>query len=839
MLWVIGYSSALIEASIMQAKKGPCGKLLMDATDLPKSARDLNLRRAQAQLDMLQRISRRPWTCRTCLLRLQKRRHSSINAAPKSQLPASHVNPGATHEDLTLRQVFDDREFWRQFSESAKHGFPGESVGLFRNRHLTRPEGFQEFANSTLQKCHRTVATVLAARTPQEYKSIARDLDRLSDLLCRVIDLSDFVRSTHPDKKIQAAATQAYSMMFEYMNQLNTTTGLDAQLKKAMSIPEVFNSWTEEEQTVARILEKDFSKSAIDLPDNVRQRFVELSSDISEIGTDFINTMAPQTEFLEFESSRLKGIDPRVARQLTRWGKVTLPTVGPYSSLALRQVEDSDVRRELYMASRTASKESIRKLERLLKTRAELANIAGYKSFAHMTLSDKMAQSPEAVHKFLTALAAQNAPRVREELQELLELKSSDAHARSLFSANINAWDREYHTSRILASLRTRIRYPDSLSSYFSLGTVMQGLSRLFSSLYGVRLVPRETLPGEAWNKDVRRLDVIDETEGHIAVVYCDLFSRMGKNPNPAHFTLRCSRQITPFEVQEADSAYHPFDSPIEAATDGLSYSRSVHDGSIYQLPTIALICDFAEPQDGKKPTLLTFREVQTLFHEMGHAIHSILGRTKLQNVSGTRCATDFAELPSVLMEHFASAPEVLGQFARHWETGAPLDYSLVRERLSIDERLQASENESQIILALLDQAYHSELPLGASPFENEGWSSTRTYHDIYSQYSSIPEPAGTAWQGFFGHLFGYGATYYSYLFDRAIAGKVWKDVFQRNGAGGAIDRANGELFRNEVLRWGGSRDGWKCVAGALKDPSLADGGEMAMLEVGRWGVAG
>lgn len=795
--------------------------------------------------------------CSRCL-RQQQRRQQSIAATatatktieePVVGLPITHSSPDTGYDDKNLRKLFDSQPFWQEFSQRKGHTLSGASVGLFQNRYLTKPEGFQIFAQVTLQKCHKLVKRVMEASTEGEYKRIVRTLDRLSDLLCRVIDLSDFVRATHPDRRVVAAATQAYAMMFEYMNQLNTMTELNDQLKKAMSIPEVIDAWTEEERVVANILIKDFSKSAIDLPEGARQRFVDLSNEIAEVGTDFVNEMAPASDHLSFESSQLKGMDPNVVRKMTRWGKVTMPTIGTASQMALRYVEDPDVRREVYIANRTSSKSSIQRLEKLLSYRTELAKLSGYETFAHMALSDKMAQTPEAVNHFLKALSADNQILVNDELQELMDIKESDAHTKN-YGENISAWDREYYTARLLSPLYARVRHPDSLNAFFSLGTVMQGLSRLFSRLYGVRFVPHETGPGETWNDDVRRLDVIDERSGHIAVVYCDLFARPGKNPNPAHFTLRCSRQISDEEI--AEHRDHPaeglFTSAVEASSDGMAHSLDPVDGKLYQLPTIALICDFARTSvhslsnpsiSGQKPPcFLSYREVQTLFHEMGHAIHSILGRTTLQNVSGTRCATDFAELPSVLMEHFASAPEVLALWARHWETDKPLRYAMVAERRDIDKRMQGAETEAQILLAMLDQAYHGMQRPTPQQQQRREPNSTKIYHDVWNQHSSIPEPAGTAWQGFFGHLFGYGATYYSYLFDRAIAGKVWKDVFQRTGQG-ALDRAQGERFRDEVLMWGGGRDGWRCIAGVLGQQYswMAEGGEKAMEEVGRWGV--
>ncbi|KAF2433781.1 mitochondrial intermediate peptidase-like protein mitochondrial precursor [Tothia fuscella] len=786
---------------------------------------------------MLKGLRRQPWTCSRCLRAAQRRTNTSISTAsiPKlyngiSAVPTSFASTDTQHDDTTLRQIFDSQPFWKEFSQKGS----GQHAGLFLNKYLTKPAGFKAYTDATLVKCHAVVDKILSAETVDEYKSMARDMDRLSDLLCRVIDLADFVRSTHPDGKFQHAATMAYTAMFEYMNELNTTTGLNDQLKKASSIPEVWNSWTEEEQVVAGILMRDFSKSAIDLPDEARRGFVEISSEIADVGTDFVDHMAPEKAFLSFDSSRMKGMDASLARNLTRWGKVTLPTQGTPAVMALRTVEDDDVRREVYMAHRTASKGSIHRLEKLLKARARLAKLSGYETFAHMSLSDKMAKTPEAVNQFLQALLADTRPQLQSELQDLIELKKSDAHNEN-FPSRINAWDRDYYTTRLLASLSTKIHSPDTLSAFFSLGTVFQGLSRLFNRLYGIRLVPREPMIGETWNDDVRRLDVVDDTNQRIAVVYCDLFSRAGKSPNPAHFTLRCSREIFPDEIAEyASTPHQPFPSPVETATDGMAHAISPSTGTILQLPTIALICDFArpspKPSKPNKPTLLTFRDVQTLFHEMGHAVHSILGRTSLQNVSGTRCATDFAELPSVLMEHFAFAPEVLDLWATHWESGQKIPFALVQERLDAESRMAGAETESQILLAILDQEYHS-LKGG----RGAAIDSTKVYHDVFSTYASIPEPPGTAWQGFFGHLYGYGATYYSYLFDRAIARRVWDVVFK--GGVKAVDRSAGEKLKSEVLRWGGGRDGWKCVAGVLGDTRLSEGGEEAMKEVGRWGI--
>lgn len=777
----------------------------------------------------------RPWKCARCLRKQAisiRRNHAPARSfeeslgAFKASFQVDHITPGSQHDDRTLGQIFDSPGLWREYSQSSKSG---KNAGLFQNRYLTDPRGFEQFANTTLGRAKKLVAKVLAASSADQYHNVVKDLDRLSDLLCRVIDLSDFVRATHPDPRIQAAATKAYATMFEYMNVLNTTTGLAKQLDIAIESCSNSPSWSEQERTVADILKKDFGKSAIDLPRGQRERFVTLSQEISEIGPEFVDHMRPEKNSLTFPSSRLKGMDPLLARQYTRWGQVTLPPIGPVASAALRTVQDEETRKEIFMASRTSSRASLQRLDTLLKKRAELAVLSKFDSYAELTLEDKMAGSSESVNGFLQALSTDNRSVVEKEFDVLRKAKKTMKN-----SSILEPWDREYYMHQTLAATRSRSRNADFLTSYFSLGRVMQGLSRLFTRLYGIRFVPHETLPGETWNSDVRRLDLISETDGHVAVLYCDLFSRPGKSPNPAHFTLRCSRLIRSEEIEEAAATDDSiFKTPEEAANDGMAISQK-RKGGVMQLPTIALICDFETSPGSKRPSLLTFNEVSTLFHEMGHAIHSALGRTEFQNVSGTRCATDFAELPSVLMEHFAADPTVLALFASHYETGQPLPYELVVEKLALDKQFEGSDVENQIILSMLDQACHSSLPL------DEKFNSTKLYHDLQRQHGVLPpDPAETSWQGFFGHLYGYGGTYYSYLFDRVLAKRIWQQVFLSGQDNGSVGRENGEKFKSEVLRWGGARDPWKCLAGVLGDERLKEGGQGAMGLVGSWGIEG
>ncbi|KAI1142774.1 mitochondrial intermediate peptidase-like protein [Hypoxylon sp. FL0543] len=780
------------------------------------------------------------WTCSRCLRQAARAREHQrrwLSSAPgtaqvdTSNLPIDH-STDLKHDDSLLRHVFDSRTTFKDFAKPFMQ-IGSQDVGLFRNKYLTSPKGFLTFAKVTISRAQKIVDKVLNASTLEDYKALVRDLDRLSDLLCRVLDVCDFVRVTHPHVITQEAASQAWAEVYMYMNRLNTATGLSDQLGKALANPEVMASWNEEEKTVAKLLQQDFMKSAIHLPEASRNQFVRLSQRISELGSVFAQNMQPEQQILEFPSSKLYGMDPRIAQRHIRGGVIRLPTMSPEAAIALRSVHDEETRKAIYYATRTAHTKSIRLLEDMLKSRSVLARLSGFESYGQMALHDKMmAKTPESVEQFLLALSKRNAPLVEEEMAALLseKIKKEQGATRDL-----QPWDRDYYMESIRSSMRSRRRDSDFLPAYFSLGTVMQGLSRLFTRLYGIRLVPRETLPGETWDPDVRRLDVVSDTDGHVAVLYCDLFYRADKSPNPAHFTVRCSREISEAEIQEAAERgtasveeLPKFESPIDAANDGMHVSQQ--SGTIKQLPTIVLVCDFEENRSWNKPALLDYYQVETLFHEMGHAIHSFLARTSLQNVAGTRCATDFAELPSTLMEHFCADPSVLGLFARHHVTDEPLPYESVVDKLRVSRRFEASDRENQIILAMLDQQYHSTLP------SKEDFNSTEIYLDLQRRFGKLPpDPPGTRWQGFFGHLFGYGSTYYSYLFDQVLSKRVWQVVFSAGQDGAALDRANGERLKENLLKWGGSRDPWRCLSDALQDDRLIDGDEKAMRLLGSW----
>lgn len=732
-----------------------------------------------------------------------------------------------------LRRVFDDQEYWRKINtkiykhaESEKAGIFGKltksaslETGLFQNPFLTSDKGLRKFSIQSLEEAEKCVAQMRNDHTKQGYVSYIKNLDRLSDLLCRVIDLCEFIRASHPDPSFVQAAQLCHEEMFEFMNVLNTDKTLCEVLKHVLRTESIVQELSDEEIRVGNILLEDFEKSGIDMEPKVGEQFINISQQISIVGQEFINnTDFPRSDYVKIPCKELdsSGVSTLLLNQLSRDLKnqnYKVPAYGYAAFSILRSCPNENVRMKIWTAMHSCPEKQISRLKQLVMLRGLLASIMGKKSYAEYQLSGKMAKSPVYVRGFVQSLVDVTKPLAAEELRVLAKLKSghlgvnvpqSDADVLRF----VRPWDRDFYSTLNALQQQRKTLENEHISSYFSLGTVMQGLSRLFEDIYGIRLEPVVAKAGETWSPEVRRINVVSEKEGIIGVVYCDLFERQGKTSNPAHFTVCCSRTIYPGETDL---------STIQVG--------QLPSGEKFQLPVISLVCSFAQNSASRQGVcLLQLSDVDTLFHEMGHAMHSMLGRTSLQNISGTRCATDFVELPSILMEHFARDSRVLSRIGRHYATDQPIPTELLKLNQTEMNYLQHTETFSQAKMAMLDQELHSSKALTDGKLDV-----VKLYHGVEKDMEVLADDQSN-WCGRFGHLLGYGASYYSYLFDRAIASKIWQHLFAED----PFNRENGEKFKESVLKWGGSKDPWECVADALDRKELARGDEEAMRFIGK-----
>lgn len=768
------------------------------------------------------------------LLRLHSARHLCKLAVPVTKCLYS------TARQEPIKKLFDSQKYFANFNQSDSWLLRAPNVGLFGNQNLKTPEGLIHFSEVSLVKANGLVSDMIAEakNTHMGKLTYIRKLDQLSDILCRVIDVAEFIRVTHPSQKWVEAAQDTHEMMFEYMNQLNTNVELSNILSNILHLSVVDDLSTEEIE-VGKHLLRDFERSGISMDPETRNAFVEITQETSVLQAAFnegINNIDavwctfPRHEFemipdgeLKREIKNLQSAAPK-----SRSSDIFIPLVGATPFEILKRCPSENLRKAVWVALHNSTNDQINILESFLKSRAYLANIMGYKSYSHYQLEHKMAKTPQNVTAFLQNLQKtllQKKDGVLRELRDLYSYKDSfDPEASDdKVILSVKPWDRDYALTK-QSQLNPHNEVVEDISEYLSVGTVMSGLNKLLESIYNVRMVPERVGKGETWDPNqVRKLGFVDLSNNqHIGYLYVDFWS---KKALPSHFTIVCSRELNS-------------DLGTESQSEMLDLVH-LNEAKDCQLPVISLVCNFKKPKlsdlknfkiaDRDMPTLLTLEQVDTIFHEMGHAVHSMLGRTKLHNLSGTRCLADFVELPSVLMERFSNDPRVLCKIAKHYQTGEPLSEDLFKRYQEDRHLLKACETFMQSKMALLDQALHDE-DVGdfskRDPFEN--FDSTSVYHDLERKLKVFGDEHST-WHARFSHLSAYGSVYYSYLLDGAIAEKIWNGLFKEN----PWSREAGEKFKQSVLKWGGTRDPWLCLADALDNEDLSKGDAKAMKIIG------
>ncbi|XP_056646897.1 mitochondrial intermediate peptidase [Diorhabda sublineata] len=618
---------------------------------------------------------------------------------------------------------------------SYKFNYQKHNVGLFGVPELTSAEGFNIVEEICIRKTDRLIEEALSNH---RHRKMVEIFDDMSDSLCKVADLAEFIRLAHPDQTYRIAAENACCGVSGVVEKLNTNVYLYNALKKAV-ISDIEN--TSSDKHVGKLFLIDFEQCGIHLPEKERNKVVFLTDHILSLGQEFVaNSTRPRMVKKSVLPHNLRNILASDGDSILVSGLCTDSTDPTAREMAYRIFLHPDEHQD-------------QTLNALLTARHELANTCGFETYAHRALRGSISECPNQVMEFLNKLSQDIWQKTQIDFNIMNQMKSIENPQ----IGPLMSWDVPYFTQKAKKDW-FRISMKE-YSPYFSLGACMDGLNNLFSALFGVQLVNSDLSPGESWSPDIYKLSVIHETEGFLGFIYCDFYERTGKPNQDCHFTIRGGRQLN----------------------------------GDYQQPIVVLMLNLPTPR-WSSPSLLSPTMVDNLFHEMGHAMHSMLARTKYQHVSGTRCSTDFAEVPSILMEYFASDHRVLQTFARHFQTQKPMSEDML-QRLCASKRLfTASETQLQVFYAAIDQKYHSKHPL-------EG-STTEVLAETQKDFYCLPYITNTAWQLRFSHLVGYGAKYYSYLVSRALAYSIWKKYFEAD----PFSRTNGEKYREECLSHGGGK---------------------------------
>ncbi|KAG6546992.1 hypothetical protein Mapa_011608 [Marchantia paleacea] len=674
--------------------------------------------------------------------------------------------------------------FRRLYFSEASSALRREPVGLYGYGLLKSPHGFQAFAQEAIDKSEDIIKKI--QDLPPSMATI-RAFDDISDVVCTVVDAAELCRSTHPDKDFVREANKASMKLYEYLQYLNSHPVL---YKAVFDVEQSDALTTDEAKRAAKTLRVDFERGGIHLPPDKLKRASELNLEITRLGREFTeNVMYEQGQLDIFPASLIpknlhsmmepitKSKGGMVGRYRSKKGGsgsltgLRMSTEPAVLFPVLKYVPDSEVRRKVYLVGNSVPKSNLRVLDHLICARHELAQLLGYNSYAEFALAPTMAEKPEAVLNFLVDLSTKIRGKADEELKMLGEFRQQLEDDNN---SSVQAWDESYYSGLLKA--RTHDLTATAVASYFPLTSCIEGLRVISQSLFNATFEQVPMGPDEAWHPDVQKLTLKHATEGDLGHMYLDLYARHGKFPSCAHFTLKGCRRLNETE---------------------------------YQIPVVALVCNFSSPHASEAP-VLNHWEVEALFHEFGHALHSLLSRTDYQHFSGTRTVLDFSETPSHLFEYYAWDYRVLSKFAKHYQTGEPIPEKMVESMNNAKRMLAATEIQRQVLFALIDQTLFGKQPL-------PGKDTTAVVADLKHRHTSMKHVEGTHWQTRFNHLINYGAGYYSYLYARCFAASIWHQHCQED----PLNLETGEKLRRGLLQFGGAKDPAQMLQKLLGDDAL------------------
>lgn len=592
-----------------------------------------------------------------------------------------------------------------------------------------------------------------------------RTLDDISNAICSVIDAAELCRNVHPNESFRQAASECFTELSDFIQNLNADVSLYRSLKSVLENTSEMRSLTSEQRRMGILLRQEFERDGIHLSRSDRQRVISLQNDITRLSMEFQSIMFSARDYVDVPAKYIRGLPHSVTSVCERnWinpKSLRIPTDMHVMNAILKWVSCPDIRRKMYIAANSCAKDNLPILDKLRAKRHELAQLLGFPTYAHLATSNRMTGSPEAVENFIKDIAKQLMSKAKVEQQLLLNAKQKHE---GKFAKQLYMWDVPYYTGMLKAQkykIDSRV-----ISAYFSLENCVKGLQLLCSALFGLELKQTSMLnASESWHKDVVKLALIRKGET-LGFIYFDLYPRPNKFNHAAHFTIRCGKRLTE---------------------------------TTYQKPIVALVCNFTKPAPDS-PSLLTHAELETLFHEFGHAMHSLLSRTEFQHLSGTRATLDFVETPSHLFEYFAWDHQVVSEFARHYQTDAPLPAAMMQGLRASKKMFAAMDTQTQCLYSMLDLQLFGQYPLPCKPP-----TTTQMLLELQNSSTLVPHVSGTFWHTRFGHLIGYGAGYYSYLYARVFAADIWHTIFV--GSRSPLNREAGERLYQKLMFHGGAKD--------------------------------
>jgi thimet oligopeptidase len=611
---------------------------------------------------------------------------------------------------------------------------------------------------AAMRACDEAVAAIVATPAGERtFDSTFVALESAVDIIQQASGRYAFMAYVAEDDDLRETARSWDEKLSQYAVQLGFREDLYEAVKQYAATAEAASLSGDEQRLLEHAL-RDYRRNGFDLPKELRERVQELMQRLVTLGTEFRKAIDTWDDAIVVDRADLAGMPDRWIEGLktvegdgvTRY-RVSLdyPEYLPFMDNA----ESGEWRRELFLKNQNKGGDpNVKVLEDAIAVRREIASLLGYDSWAAYVVEKRMAKERQAVERFLLNLQPRLEAKARIDMAKLADAKEAHVGRR-----DINIWDWWYYTRQLLKS---EFAVDDfEVANYFPLDACIDGLFVVTQELLGIRYEPAPSAP--KWHDDVQAFDVIDAggTEP-FARFYMDLYPRANKFNHAAAFTLVGGRRLP--------------------------------DGT-YQKPVSAIVANFTKPTP-TAPSLLRHSEVVTFFHEFGHILHQTLTRSKYLEFSGSSTERDFVEAPSQMLEHWVWTGDVLRRFTRQHETGEPLPDALLDAMIRAKNVSSGIANLRQLFFARLDFAYHSP------DFDGDTMTTLKALYHV----TCFPYPEGTHFQSGFGHLFGYDAGYYGYLWSRVFG----DDMFTRFEQSGVFDRDTGLEYRRKILERGGSVDG-------------------------------
>ena len=567
------------------------------------------------------------------------------------------------------------------------------------------------------------------------------------------------LNSAETNDEIQKIAQEVSPLLTEFSSKISQNEHLFERIKKVYNDREKYDL-NEEQQTLLTETYKGFVRSGALLNDDDKKKLEKINIDLSMKSLQFGQNVLASTNayFKHIENKEdLKGIPDAILAQYAEDAKeknlegyvITLqyPSYLP----AMTYAENRDLRKELALANGKKSFDggefdNKNLIKEIISLRQQKAELLGYKNYADYVLEERMAQSPQKVHDFLNELLEKATPYAQKETEELKTLAKADG------IEEMQSYDHAFYAEKLR---KQKFDLNDEeLKPYFQLDKIQEAVFGLASQLFGLTF--KEVFNVQKYHPEVRTYEIFE-----------------GAHPNhPEEKEQVHTGDLGAFKALLYVD-YHPRKGKRAGAWMTSFKNQFKKDGENHR-PHISVVCNFSKPT-ADTPSLLTFQEVTTLFHEFGHALHGVLADTQYPNLSGTSVKWDFVELPSQFLENYCYEPEFLKTFAKHYQTGEVLPDDKIDKISESKNFMEGYQTLRQLGFALLDMAYHtkSEKVADVKSFETEETKATNLY-------PSNPE---TAVSPSFSHIFqgGYSAGYYSYKWAEVLDADAFQ-YFKENG---------------------------------------------------------